>query len=145
MTITRIYLLLFAAALLASCHTTGPVSAPIAAGLASAVAILDQLLASGVIDPVQHQQLTGSLQVMADNAAHGLTAAQDAAKQLAEVKKSFDGAPTDAKVGAYTALGIGLLGAYTRLRRGPPAPPEQQAERAVAHAMKRANKAKSAA
>lgn len=145
MPIARIYILLFAAALLAACHTTGPVSAPIAAGLASAVAVLDQLLASGVIDPLQHQQLTGSLQVMAENAAHGLTAAQDAARQLAEVKKGLDGAPTDAKIAGYTALGTGLLAAYTRLRRGPPAPPEQQAERAVAHAMKRANKVKSAA
>jgi predicted anti-sigma-YlaC factor YlaD len=58
-------LLLVVAALLCSCATTGPISGPAVAGAAAMVAVFDQLLAGGVIDPMQHAVLTqgiGALQ-----------------------------------------------------------------------------------
>lgn len=49
--------------LLAAC-ATGPVSAPLAAGGAAMVAVFDQLLAGGVVDPLQHQTLVQSVQAL---------------------------------------------------------------------------------
>lgn len=43
--------------LLAACAASGPISGPVVAGAAAMVAVFDQLLIEGVLDPVQHQAL----------------------------------------------------------------------------------------
>lgn len=53
--------IVFLFAFLCACAATGPLSAPVAAGAAAAVAVFDQLLAGGVIDPMQHHQLVQSI------------------------------------------------------------------------------------
>lgn len=101
MTRSTIVLFLLACFMLAACATTGPISGPVVAGGAAMVAVFDQLLAGGVIDPMQHHTLVqgvGALQTTVDavkdaqagtlttetaaTAAGGLTAAILAAFRL---------------------------------------------------------------
>ncbi len=53
--------LLLMCGLVAACATTGPVSGAAVAGVAAMVAVFDQLLAAGTIDPAQHQALVAGL------------------------------------------------------------------------------------
>ena len=57
----RNFLLLAVFVTLTACAATGPLSAPALAGAAAMVAVFDQLLAGGVIDPLQHQTLVQGL------------------------------------------------------------------------------------
>ena len=57
----RNFLLLAVFVALTSCAATGPLSGPALAGAAAMVAVFDQLLAGGVIDPLQHQTLVQGL------------------------------------------------------------------------------------
>lgn len=81
-----------------ACTTTGPISAPVAAGAAAMLAVFDQLLAGGVITAEQHATLVQSVTALdtaveaakrnaltpeeAGVAAGGLTAAVLAAIRL---------------------------------------------------------------
>jgi len=64
MKITLHLALVVALLCLASCATTGPLSAPIVAGAASLIAVFDQLLAAGVMDPLQHQQAVAGISAL---------------------------------------------------------------------------------
>ena len=63
------YYALLSLLLLASCAATGPLSAPVMAGAAAVLTVLDQLLSSGVIDQVQHYQMSGGIKAMGDTIA----------------------------------------------------------------------------
>lgn len=109
----RNYVVLFVLlALCCACHTTGPVSASLATGAAAVTAVFDQLLAGGVIDPVQHLQVTHGLQAI-DQAT---TAVQTG---LAAVQKAQEGSLTTgeaaAAAGGLTATVLGAVRAW----RGP--------------------------
>lgn len=87
-------------ALVFVCCQGGPISAEIAAGLAGALAVADQLLAGGVMTPEQHETLVAFLR-QADETAR---AAQDPAQ-------------TAGIAGGVTATILAGLKAYAAFQR----------------------------
>jgi len=82
MTLTRttFLFLVVCACLLASCH--GIQAGPIIGGVAGGIAALDQLMTQGVIDPVQHHQLTTALHDVGEIATNAINVANQT-KQVA--------------------------------------------------------------
>lgn len=87
---------------LCGCAATGPLSAPAAAGAAAMIAVFDQLLAGGVVDPMQHQSLVQSVQAL---------------EKSVEIANSNSISPETAAAGAG-GLAAAVLGAI-RVWRGP--------------------------
>jgi hypothetical protein len=80
-------LILFAAICLLLCACHGIQAGPIIGGVAGGVAVLDQLLAGGVIDPVQHHQLATALTDVGKVAADAATVAQQAQVAVTHAKE----------------------------------------------------------
>lgn len=89
----------FAAAVAAACAATGPLSGPAVAGAAAMLAVFDQLLASGAMDPAQHQALVDSVRE--------LQRTVDAAQAGALTPEAAAGV-----AGGTTATVLALLRAY---------------------------------
>ena len=91
------------AALLCACHGVG--AGPIIGGLAGGIAVLDQLLAGGIIDPIQHHQL-----------ATALTGVGQVAEQAVTVAKAAEAAAAHAKDGTLsTEEGVGVAAGISGL------------------------------
>ena len=73
---TRTTFLILACLLLCACH--GVSAGPIIGGVAGGIAVLDQLLAGGVIDPVQHHQLATAFTDVGKLATDAVSVAQQA-------------------------------------------------------------------
>lgn len=105
-----------AALLLCACH--GVTAGPIIGGLAGGIAVLDQLLAGGIIDPIQHHQLAASLTELGGLATQAVTTANAAGEA---VKHAKDGTlSTEEGVGVaagITGLGVTALNIYRNLTR----------------------------
>lgn len=105
--------LLLLLASLAAC-ASGPVSGPVVAGAAAVLAVLDQLLAGGVIDPGQHAQLAAGIQAMQGT----ITAAEQG---VAAVKAAQAGAINTTELvtslGATAVAVAGGLNAYRNKTR----------------------------
>jgi hypothetical protein len=98
-------ILLFAIVALLLCSCQGVAAGPILGGIAGGVAVLDQLLAGGVIDPVQHHQL-----------ATALTGVGQVAEQAAAVAKAAQEAAAHAKDGTLsTEEGVGVAAGISGL------------------------------
>lgn len=96
----------------AACASAGPISHQFAVGGAAMVAVFDQLLAGGVIDQMQHFQLTQGIT--------SIDATVDALQKGVEaVEKAQEGAITTGEAataaGGLTATVLGLVRAW----RGP--------------------------
>lgn len=103
MNLRNILLLCAVAALLCACH--GVSAGPIVGGIAGGVAVLDQLLAGGVIDPIQHHQL-----------ATALTSVGQVAEQAVTVAKAAEQAAAHAKDGTLsTEEGVGVAAGISGL------------------------------
>lgn len=106
----------------AACATQ---AGPIAAGVVGGLAVLDQLLAAGVLDPVQHFQLSGALRDAATLAQQATTVAQQA-QQAADALRAGT-LTTEEGVGlasGITAAGVAALNLYRNAtRRAATAPP----------------------
>lgn len=96
--------------LLCACHGVAP--GPIIGGIAGGVAVLDQLLAGGIIDPIQHHQLATAL----TDVGRGATEALTLARQAVDVGVQAKAAVASAKEGtlspeqtAGVALGVSTL------------------------------------
>lgn len=108
-------LALLAVLLAAACATQ---AGPIAAGVVGGLAVLDQLLAAGVLDPVQHFQLTGALRDAATLAQQASTVAAQA-QQAAEALRNGT-LTTEEGVGiasGITGVGIAALNLYRNATR----------------------------
>ena len=79
-------LVLFALCALVLCSCAGVHAGPILGGIAGGVAVLDQLLAGGVIDPVQHHQLATALTGVGQVAEQAITVAKQAEQAAAHAK-----------------------------------------------------------
>lgn len=91
------------AALLCACHGVG--AGPIIGGLAGGIAVLDQLLAGGIIDPIQHHQL-----------ATALTGVGQVAEQAVTVARAAEAAAAHAKDGTLsTEEGVGVAAGISGL------------------------------
>ncbi len=66
---TKTTIALFLALLVLAACASGPVSGPVLAGVAGSLAVIDQLLASGVIEPAQHDALVGGIQALQGSVA----------------------------------------------------------------------------
>lgn len=98
------FAIVFALLVLAAC-ATGPVSGPVAAGGAALLAVFDQLLASGTIDPQQYVSLT-----------QGVSALQTTVEAVKEAQSGTLSVETAATAaGGLTAAVLGGI----RVWRGP--------------------------
>lgn len=98
-------LLLVVVALVLVACATGPVSGPVVAGGAALLAVFDQMLASGTIDPQQYVSLT-----------QGVTALQTTVEAVKEAQSGALSVETAAT--AATGLTAAVLGGV-RVWRGP--------------------------
>ncbi|MCA3007059.1 MAG: hypothetical protein INH34_01640 [Phycisphaerales bacterium] len=107
--------LLVLAALLGACAAH---AGPIAAGLLGGLAVLDQLLAAGVIDPIQHHQLVQSLQDASTVAKQAVSVAEQAQRAADAIKAGT--LTTEEGVGlasGITAVGLAAMNAYRNATR----------------------------
>ena len=114
----RTNILLFLAVCFVLCACKGMAAGPIVGGIAGGVAVLDQLLAQGVVDPVQHHQLATALQDVGKIATDAVTVAQQAQVAAAHAKDgTLDAADvTGIGVGTATVVG-GILNVYRNMTR----------------------------
>lgn len=105
--IRNLILWAFVCALLCACH--GVTAGPIIGGVAGGVAVLDQLLAGGVIDPVQHHQLATALTDVGTLAKQAVDVAGQAQTAVQHAK---DGTLSEGEGAAVAGgiTGIGMLG-----------------------------------
>jgi hypothetical protein len=105
------------ALLFAACATSGPLSAPVVGGVAAALAALDQLLASGLIDQAQYVALKGGFEGVGE-----VSVAIDAVRQQVEAVKGGGLSPeaTGGIAAGSTAALLALLkawGSFANLRK----------------------------
>lgn len=116
MTTRTICVLLAVAALLCACHGVAP--GPIIGGIAGGVAVLDQLLAGGIIDPVQHHQLATALTDAGQLATSAINLANQTKDVVEQVKA---GAVTENEVlgygGSALLAALGVFNKYRNLTR----------------------------
>jgi hypothetical protein len=113
-----IHLILFAIAalLLCSCHGVG--AGPIIGGIAGGIAVLDQLLAGGVIDPIQHHQLATALQSAGTLAEQAVNVAQQAQSAAQHAKDGTLSTEEGVGVAAgITGLAVAVNNAYRNYTR----------------------------
>lgn len=101
---------------LAACAMHGPLSAPVAAGAASVLAVFDQMLADQLITPEQYLTLSKGVGSIGDS----LTAVQvavDSARRIAEEAKA-GGVSPETLTGGLSGTALAVLAAI-RAWRGP--------------------------
>ena len=116
MTTRNFVLFLAVAALLCACQ--GVSAGPIIGGIAGGVAVLDQLLAGGVIDPVQHHQLAAALTGVGQVAEQAITVAKQAEQAAAHAKEGTLSTEEGVGVAAgISGVAIAALNAYRNATR----------------------------
>ena len=116
MTTRNTILLVAVCFLLCACH--GVAAGPILGGIAGGVAVLDQLLAGGVIDPVQHHQLATALQSAGTLAEQAITVANTASEAAKHAKDGTLSTEEGVGVAAgISGLAVTALNVYRNVTR----------------------------